>query len=67
MMGLQKPVYVWFDELRLTDFNEQGRLGSNWARLDAKLADFADCNRIGQQNHRGFWYAGFADWRPQPE
>ncbi|MBY0245923.1 MAG: cell surface protein SprA [Sphingobacteriaceae bacterium] len=40
---LDKSVLVWFNELRLTEFDEQG----GWAatgRVNAKLADFGDLN-----------------------
>lgn len=44
--GLEKCVEVWVNELRLTDFNQQG----GWAtigRLNAQLADFADVSLSG--------------------
>lgn len=44
--GLQKCVEVWVNELRLSDFNEQG----GWAtigRVNANLADFADVSLAG--------------------
>ena len=51
--GLDKAATLWFDELRLTDFNEQG----GWAaigHLDAKLADFADISISGNKTTIGF-------------
>jgi len=51
--GLNKSAIVWFDELRLTDFNEQG----GWAalgRADIKLADFADITISGSKTTIGF-------------
>jgi cell surface protein SprA len=51
--GLTKSGVVWFDELRLTDFNQQG----GWAaiaRADIKLADFADVTISGSKTTVGF-------------
>jgi cell surface protein SprA len=51
--GLDKSGTVWFDELRLTDFNEKG----GWAavgRVNAKLADFADITVSGNKATAGF-------------
>jgi cell surface protein SprA len=51
--GLDKSGTLWFDELRLTDFNEQG----GWAaiaRVNAKLADFADVTVSGSRSTAGF-------------
>jgi cell surface protein SprA len=51
--GLPKSGILWFDELRLTDFNEQG----GWAargRLNTKLADFADITVAGSKTTAGF-------------
>jgi len=51
--GLDKTGTVWFDELRLTDFNEKG----GWAaigRVNAKLADFADITVSGNKTTAGF-------------
>ncbi|HVV54955.1 MAG TPA: cell surface protein SprA, partial [Mucilaginibacter sp.] len=51
--GLDKSGIVWFDELRLTDFDEQG----GWAatgRMDAKLADFATLTVSGSRTTVGF-------------
>jgi cell surface protein SprA len=51
--GMPKTATVWFDELRLTDFNEQG----GWAavgRFNAKLADFADVTITGNKTTAGF-------------
>jgi len=39
--GLPKSAEVWVNELKLTDFNEDGGWAAN-ARLSADLADFAD-------------------------
>jgi len=51
--GLPKSGIVWFDELRLTDFNEQG----GWSaigKVNAKLADFADITVSGNKTTVGF-------------
>lgn len=51
--GLDKSGIIWFDELRLTDFDERG----GWAatgRLDAKLADFATVTLAGTKTTVGF-------------
>lgn len=51
--GLSKCAEVWFNELRLTDFNEDG----GWAattRVTAKLADFGTINISGNMATPGF-------------
>ena len=51
--GLVKSGIVWFDELRLTDFNER----TGWSALgkaDVKLADFADITVSGSKTTAGF-------------
>ena len=51
--GLPKSGTVWFDELRMTDFNEKG----GWAAIgkaEAKLADFADIAVSGNRTTAGF-------------
>jgi len=51
--GLDKSAIVWFNELRLTGFNEQG----GWAatgRFNAKLADLADVSISGSKSTIGF-------------
>lgn len=51
--GLTKSGTIWFDELRLTDFNEQ----KGWAatgRFNAKLADFANISVSGTKTTVGF-------------
>lgn len=51
--GLDKTATVWFDELRLTNFDEQG----GWAaigRVNAKLADFADVTISANKSTAGF-------------
>ena len=59
--GLPKSGYVWFDELRLTDINQNG----GWAalgRADFKLADFADITISGSKTTAGF---GTLDSKPE--
>ncbi|MHB1177931.1 MAG: T9SS outer membrane translocon Sov/SprA [Daejeonella sp.] len=51
--GLDKSAQVWFNELRLTDFDERGGWAST-ARLNAKLADFADITVSGSKSTIGF-------------
>jgi cell surface protein SprA len=51
--GLDKSANIWFDELRLTDFDESG----GWAvtgHLNAKLADFANVTVSGSKTTAGF-------------
>ncbi|WP_428982390.1 cell surface protein SprA [Pedobacter punctiformis] len=51
--GQDKSVTVWFNELRLTEFDERG----GWAatgRLNLKLADFADVNISASKSTIGF-------------
>jgi len=51
--GQPKTGTVWFDELRLTNFNEQ----KGWAatgRANAKLADFANISVSGSKTSVGF-------------
>ncbi len=51
--GLPKDGQVWFNELRLSDFDERGGWAAN-ARVNAKLADFADVNISGSKSTVGF-------------
>nr|WP_317174035.1 cell surface protein SprA [Mucilaginibacter boryungensis] len=51
--GLDKSAIIWFNELRLTDFDQRG----GWAaigRFNAKLADFADFTVLGSKSTIGF-------------
>lgn len=51
--GMDKTATVWFDELRLTDFDNQG----GWATVghfNAKLADFANVTISGNKTTAGF-------------
>jgi cell surface protein SprA len=51
--GLAKAAIVWFDELRLTDFDNRG----GWAarvNADFKLADFANITVSGNKSTAGF-------------
>lgn len=51
--GLDKSAQVWFNELRLTDFDESGGWAAT-ARMNAKLADFADVTISGSKTTVGF-------------
>ena len=51
--GLNKTAQIWFNELRLTDFDERGGWAAT-ARLNAKLADFADVTVSGSKSSIGF-------------
>jgi cell surface protein SprA len=51
--GLDKSGIVWFDEMRLTDFDQRGGWAAT-ARFDAKLADFADITVAGSKTTIGF-------------
>src|SRR5215217_5663243 len=51
--GLEKRAEVWFNELRLTEFDERGGWAAT-ARMNAKLADFADVNVSGSKSTIGF-------------
>lgn len=51
--GLDKRGEVWFNELRLTEFDERGGWAAT-ARINAKLADFADLNISGSKSTVGF-------------
>ncbi|MBE9663466.1 cell surface protein SprA [Mucilaginibacter myungsuensis] len=51
--GLEKTAIVWFNELRLTDFDQNG----GWATsglMNTKLADFADVTLAGRMSTIGF-------------
>ena len=52
--GLEKCLEVWVNELRLSDFNENG----GWAaigRMTANLADFADIACFRKLFYPWFW------------
>lgn len=51
--GLDKSAQIWFNELRLTDFDERGGWAAT-ARMNAKLADFADVTVSGSRTTVGF-------------
>lgn len=51
--GYQKSVIVWFNELRLTNFNDQGGWAAN-ARVAAKLADLGSVSLAGSTYTPGF-------------
>jgi cell surface protein SprA len=51
--GIEKDAQVWFNELRLTEFDERGGWAAT-ARMNAKLADFADVNISGSKSTIGF-------------
>ncbi len=51
--GLDKNAQVWFNEMRLTEFDERGGWAAT-ARMNAQLADFADVNVSGSKSTIGF-------------
>lgn len=51
--GLEKSGEVWFNELRLTDFDERGGWAAN-LRMNTKLADFGDVTISGSSSSIGF-------------
>ncbi|HEY0898826.1 MAG TPA: cell surface protein SprA [Sphingobacteriaceae bacterium] len=51
--GLDKTAQIWFNELRLTEFDERGGWAGT-ARFNAKLADFADLTLSGSKSTFGF-------------
>ena len=51
--GLPKSVEVWFNELRLTDFNNRGGWAAN-ARIQARLADLGTVSVAGSTSKPGF-------------
>ncbi|GAB2696488.1 cell surface protein SprA [Mucilaginibacter koreensis] len=51
--GADKSAIVWFNELRLTDFNQRGGYAAT-ARLNTQLADFANISVAGSQTTPGF-------------
>lgn len=51
--GQDKSAQLWFNELRLTEFDERGGWAAT-ARVNAKLADFADVNISGSKSTVGF-------------
>lgn len=51
--GAPKCAEMWVNELRLTDFDEKGGVAAT-ARMQAKLADFADVSAAGNIRTQGF-------------
>ncbi len=51
--GLPKSVEVWFNELRLTDFNNRGGWAAN-ARVQTRLADLGTVSVAGSTSKPGF-------------
>ena len=51
--GLDKHAQVWFNELRLTEFDERGGWAAT-ATMNARLADFAELNISGSKSTIGF-------------
>ncbi len=51
--GQQKSGEIWFDELRLTDFDEKGGWAAT-ARMQTKLADFGNVSLSGMTIKPGF-------------
>ena len=51
--GLQKSAEVWVNELRLSDFNEDGGWAAN-ARMQTRLANLGTIDLVGQTSTPGF-------------
>jgi len=51
--GFDKSAEIWVNELRLTNFNEEGGWAAN-ARINAKLADFGSVTIVGSTMKPGF-------------
>jgi len=51
--GLEKSAQVWFNEFRLTEFDERGGWAAA-ARMNAQLADFGEINVSGGKSTIGF-------------
>jgi len=51
--GLEKTAEVWFNELRVTDFDQRGGWAAT-ARMNAQLADFGDITVSANQTSIGF-------------
>jgi len=51
--GTEKNAQVWFNELRLADFDQKGGWAAN-ARMSVKLADLGDFNIAGSKSTAGF-------------
>ncbi|MBN1250830.1 MAG: cell surface protein SprA [Bacteroidales bacterium] len=51
--GLSKSGIIWMNELRMTDFNEEGGWAAN-ARITTKLADFGTVTLSGNASTFGF-------------
>jgi len=51
--GLEKTAQLWFNELRLTEFDERGGWAAA-ARMTAQLADFGEVNVSGSKSTIGF-------------
>ena len=51
--GLEKSAQVWFNEFRLTEFDERGGWAAA-ARMNAQLADFGEINVSGSKSTIGF-------------
>jgi cell surface protein SprA len=51
--GLEKSAQVWFNEFRLTEFDERGGWAAA-ARMNAQLADFGEVNVSGSKSTIGF-------------
>jgi len=48
-----RSIEIWFNELRLSDFNEEGGWAAN-ARMSVKLADLGNVSIAGKTNSIGF-------------
>lgn len=63
--GKPKCAQVWFDELRMTDFDEKGGVATV-NRVTAKLADLGTLSLSGSASTPGIWNTGSKCRQPEP-